>query len=156
MLMDQIGAAQCFSIIDLRSGYHQMRIAEKNIPKTAFSTRYGNYEYTVVPFGLTNAPTAFMNIMNDLFRDCIDSFVMAYLDDILVYSNSWKEHLQHVELLLDRLRRHKLYAKLSKCTFGTQEVDYLGFVLRAGKIAMNPNKTKAIEAWERPTNKKEL
>ena len=110
----------------------------------------------VVPFGLTNAPAAFMSIMNDVFRDYTDSFVMVYLNDILVYSNSWEEHLQHVKLVLDRLRKHKLYAKLSKCAFGVQEVDYLGFVLRDGKIAMNPNKTKAIEVWERLTNKKGL
>ena len=156
MLMDQIGGAKYFSTIDLRSGYHQMRISEENIPKTAFSTRYGHYEYTVVPFGLTNAPAAFMSITNDVFRDYTDSFVMVYLDDILIYSNSWSEHLQHIKLVLNRLRKHKLYAKPSKCAFGVQEVEYLGFVLRAGKITMNPNKTIAIEVCERPTNKREL
>ncbi len=144
-LMDRIGSAQYFSTIDLRSGYDKMRIAEKDISKTAFSTRYGHYEYTVVPFRLTNAPAAFMSIMNDVFKDYNDSFLIVYLDDILVYSNSWDEHIGHVRLVLDRLREHKLDAKLSNCTFGVQDVDYLGFVLRAGKLPMNPNKTRAIE-----------
>ena len=155
-LMDQLGDAQFFSTIDLRSGYHQVRIAESDIPKTAFSTRYGHYEYTVVPFGLTNAPAEFMSIMNDVFQEYTDKFVMVYLDDILIYSNTWKEHIEHIKLVLQKLRQHKLYAKLSKCQFGLQEVEYLGFILKAGKVAMNPNKTKAIELWETPTNKKEL
>ena len=98
MLMDQIGCAQYFTIIELRSGHHQMRIAEEDIPKTAFSTRYGYYEYTVVPFGLTNAPGAFMGLMNDVLKDYADLFVMVHLDDILVYSNSWKEQIYHVDL----------------------------------------------------------
>ena len=155
-LMDQVGNAQYFTTIDLRSGYHQMRIAEEDVPKTAFSTRYGHYEYTVVPFGLTNAPAEFMSLMNKIFKEYTDKFVLVYLDDILVYSKTWEDHIRHVRLVLDRLRKEKLYAKFSKCKFGVQEVEYLGFILRAGKLAMNPNKTKAIEAWETPTNKKEL
>lgn len=155
-IMDQVGSAKYFSTIDLRSGYHQMRVAPEDIPKTAFNTRYGHYEYTVVPFGLTNAPAAFMNIMNDVFSDFVDKFVMVYLDDILIFSDSWEEHVKHIRLVLERLRKHKLYAKISKCKFGVQEADYLGFVLRAGKLAMNPNKTRAIEAWETPKTKKEL
>ena len=122
-----------------------MRTSEQDITKTAFSTSYGHYEYTGVPFVLTNAPAAFMSIMNDAFRDYTDSFVMVYLDDILVYSNSWEEHLQHVKLVLSQLRNHKFYAKLSKGAFGVQEVDCLGFVLCAGKIEMKPSKNKAIE-----------
>ncbi len=96
MLIDQICDAQYFSTIDLRSGYHQMRIAEKDIPKTAFSTRYSHYEYTVVPFGLTNAPAAFMSFMSEVFKDYTNSFVMVYLDDMLIYSNSRNEHIQYV------------------------------------------------------------
>ena len=155
-LLDEVGQAQYFSVIDLRSGYHQIRIAEEDIPKTAFNTRYGHYEYTVVPFGLTNAPAAFMTIMNDVFQDYVDKFVCCYLDDILIYSESWEQHMKHIELVLQRLRQVKLYAKLSKCVFGTQEVEYLGFILKAGKLAMNRNKTNAIEVWETPTSKKEL
>ena len=155
-ILDEIGQAKYFTVIDLRSGYHQIRIAEEDIPKTAFNTRYGHYEYTVVPFGLSNAPAAFMTIMNDVFRDYTGKFVCCYLDDILVYSNSWDEHLQHVELVLQRLRKERLYAKLSKCVFAVQEVEYLGFILKSGKLAMNPNKTQAIEVWETPKSKKEL
>ena len=117
-LMDRIAWSQYFSTIDLRSGYPQIRISEKDIPKTAFSTRYGHYEYTVVPFGLTNAPAAFMGVMNDVFKDYTDSFIMVYLDDIVVYRNSWNEHVCRLKLVLDRLRKQKLYAKLSKWTFG--------------------------------------
>ena len=155
-IIDQIGTAQYFSLIDLRSGYHQMKIADGDTPKTAFNTRYGHYEYTVVPFGLCNAPAAFMSIMNDVFRDFTDKFVICYLDDILIYSHTWEEHLKHIKLVLERLREKQLYAKMSKCTFGVQEVEYLGFTLQAGKIAMNKNKTEAIEAWETPKSKKEL
>ncbi len=108
--MDQIGSARYFSTIDLGSGYHQMGIAEKDIPKTAFSTRYEDYEYNVVPFGLNKAPAAFMSIMNDVFKDYTDSFVMVYLDDIHIFSNSWDEHIRHVKLVLDRLWKHTLYA----------------------------------------------
>ena len=155
-IFDQLSTAQYFSVIDLRSGYHQMRIAENDIPKTAFNTRYGHYEYTVVPFGLSNAPAAFMSLMDSIFKDYTDKFIIAYLDDILVYSDTWEEHLKHIRLTLLILRKHKLYAKLSKCVFGAQEVEYLGHILRAGKVAMNPNKTQAIESWETPTSKKEL
>ncbi len=111
--------------MDLRSGYHQICIAEKGMAKQASSKRYGHYECTVVPFRLNNAPAAFMSSMNDAFKDCSDSLVMVYLDDKLVCRNSLKEHICHVRLVLDRLRKHKLYAKLSKCTFGVQEVDFL-------------------------------
>lgn len=155
-IFDQLSNAQYFSVIDLRSGYHQMRIAENDIPKTAFNTRYGHYEFTVVPFGLSNAPAAFMSLMDSIFKDYTDKFIIAYLDDILVYSDTWEEHLEHISMTLVILRKHKLYAKLSKCVFGAQEVEYLGHILKAGRVAMNPNKTQAIESWKIPTSKKEL
>ena len=155
-LLDQVGIAQYFSVIDLRSGYHQMRIAEHDVPKTAFRTRYGQFEFLVVPFGLTNAPASFMSIVNNIFHDYSDKFVMAYLDDILIYSTTWEEHIKHIELVLSRLRANKLYGKLSKCTFGVQEIEYLGFVLKAGKIAMNQNKTDAIKAWITPKSRRDV
>ena len=133
-----------------------MKIAEKDIAKTAFNTRYGHYEYTVVPFGLTNAPAAFMSLMDTIFKNYTDKFLIAYLDDILVYSDTWGDHLKHIRMTLQILRNHKLYAKLSKCVFGVQEVEYLGHILKAGKVAMSSNKTEAIESWEKPTSKKEL
>jgi hypothetical protein len=116
-LMDRLVGAKYFTKIDLYSGYHQIRIKEEDIPKTAFRTRYGHFEFLVLPFGLTNAPATFMTLMNDIFRDYLDKFVIVYLDDILIYSKTKEEHLQHVAVILQTLREHQLYAKLSKCEF---------------------------------------
>ncbi len=112
--------------------------------------------YEAVPFGLINAHTAFMSVLNKVFKDYTDFFAMVYLDVILVHSKSWDEHVRHLKLVLDQLRKHKLYAKMSNCTFKVQEMDYLGSVLGTGKWAVNPNKTKEIEVWETLTNKKKL
>jgi hypothetical protein len=109
--------AVVFSKIDLRSGYHQLRIKEGDIPKTAFRTRFGHYEFVVVPFGLTNAPTVFMSLMNNVFRKYLDRFVQVFLDDILIYSRNEREHEEHLRIVLSCLRENKLYGKLSKCSF---------------------------------------
>ena len=109
--------AKVFSKIDLRSGYHQLRIKDEDIAKTAFRTRYGHYEFVVLPFGLTNAPAAFMNLMNSVFRDCLDKFVEIFIDDILIYSKSMEEHEEHLRIVLQHLHDRKLYAKLITCTF---------------------------------------
>ena len=114
-LMDRLAGAQYFTKIDLYSGYHQIRIKKEDIPKTAFRTRYGHYEFLILPFGLTNAPATFMTLMNDIFRKHLDDFVIVYLDDILIYSKTKKEHLQHVRLVLETLRKHQLYVKANKC-----------------------------------------
>ncbi|XP_019242847.1 PREDICTED: uncharacterized protein LOC109223039, partial [Nicotiana attenuata] len=116
-LFDQLQGAQVFSKIDLRSGYHQLKIREPNIPKTAFRTRYGHYEFLVMSFGLTNAPAVFMNLMHSVFRPYLDSFVIVFIDDILVYSRSREDHEQHLRTVLQTLREKKLYAKFSKCEF---------------------------------------
>jgi hypothetical protein len=116
-LFDQLQGAQCFSKIDLRSGYHQLRIRNEDIPKTAFRTRYGHYEFLVLSFGLTNAPAAFMDMMNRVFRPFIDKFVIVFIDDILVYSRSKEEHEEHLRLVLQTLRDHQLYGKFSKSEF---------------------------------------
>jgi hypothetical protein len=116
-LFDQLQGACVFSKIDLRSGYHQLKIRPEDIPKTAFTCKYGLYEYTVMSFGLTNAPAFFMHLMNKVFMDYLDTFVVIFIDDILVYSKSEAEHEKHLRLVLLRLREHKLYAKLSKCEF---------------------------------------
>ena len=116
-LLDRVQGSKVFSKIDLRSGYHQIRIAEKDIPKTAFRTRYGHFEFTVMPFGLTNAPATFMQLMNDIFHPLLDRCVVVYLDDILVFSKTPEEHEQHLRQVLQILRQHKLYGKLSKCSY---------------------------------------
>jgi hypothetical protein len=125
-LFDQLRGAKIFSKIDLRSGYHQVRIKEEDIHKTTFRTRYGHYEFVVVPFGLTNAPIVFMFLMNGIFRNYLDNFVIMFLDDILVYSKYEEEHEHHLRLLLKVLREHKLYAKLSKCSFLSKVDPLLG------------------------------
>jgi hypothetical protein len=117
ILFDQLVGSKVFSKIDLHSGYHQIKIDAEDIPKTAFSTRYGLYEYLVMSFGLTNAPTHFMYLMNSMFMPELDKFVMVFIDDILVYSKDEEEHEQHLRVILQRLHEHQLYAKFSKCAF---------------------------------------
>jgi hypothetical protein len=155
-LMDHLRGAKFFSKIDLRSGYHQIRIAPEDIHKTAFRTRYGLYEFTVLPFGLTNAPATFMTLMNDVFRDLLDSFVVVYLDDILIYSKNKKAHLDHIEQVLQRLQEHNLYAKLSKCDFCKNEVEFLGHVVGQDGIKVDPAKVKTVQEWPALTSVKEI
>jgi hypothetical protein len=116
-LFDQLKDAKIFSKIDIRYGYHQVRIRDEDISKTTFRTRYGHYEFTVVPFGLSNVPVVFMCLMNRVFRNYMDKFVIVFLDDILVYSKTEEEHEQHLRMVLQVLREHQLYTKLSKCSF---------------------------------------
>nr|AAT81688.1 putative retrotransposon protein [Oryza sativa Japonica Group] len=149
-LFDQLKGASVFSKIDLRSGYHQLRIREEDIPKTAFTTRYGLYEFTVMSFGLTNAPAFFMNLMNKVFMEYLDKFVVVFIDDILVYSQSEKEHQQHLRLVLGKLREHQLYAKLSKCEFWLSEVKFLGHVISAKGVAVAPETVTAVTDWKQP------
>ena len=114
-LMDQLVGASVFSKIDLRSGYHQIRVKSEDVPKTAFRTRYGHYEYLVMPFGVTNAPGVFMDYMNRTFYPYLDRFVVVFIDDILVYSKTWEEHEEHLRVVLQTFRDRQLYTKLSKC-----------------------------------------
>jgi hypothetical protein len=125
-LFDQMRGARVFSKIDLRSGYHQIKIRPSDIPKTAFSTRYGLYEFTVMSFGLTNAPAYFMNLMNNVFMEYLDRFVVVFIDDILIYSKNESDHEQHLRLVLQKLRDNQLYAKFSKCEFWIDKVPFLG------------------------------
>ena len=143
-LLDQLRGAKYFSKIDLRSGYHQMKIREGDIPKTAFVTRYGQFEYTVVSFGLTNAPAYFMNMMNKVFMDELDQFMVVFIDDILIYSATAEEHEQHLRTVLERLSQHQLYAKFSKCEFWLEEVAFLGHVLSTEGVAVDPTKIEAV------------
>jgi hypothetical protein len=131
-LFDQIKGASVFSKIDLRSGYHQMRIQESDIPKTAFLTRHGLYEYTVMSFGLMNAPTYFMYLMNKVFMEYLDKFVVVFINDILIYSKTEAEHEEHLRLVLEKLRANQLYTKSSKCEFWLTQVAFLGHVISVG------------------------
>ena len=128
-LFDQLKGASIFSKIDLRSGYHQLRIKDADVHKTAFRTRYGHYEFLIMPFGLTNAPAAFMDLMNRVFRPYVDQFVVVFIDDILVYSKDQKSHDTHLRVVLETLRKEELYAKLSKCEFWKNEVSFLGHIV---------------------------
>src|SRR6266508_1719102 len=151
-LFDQLRGALFFSKIDLRSGYHQLKIRATDIPKTAFVSRYGLYEYTVMSFGLTNAPAYFMYLMNKVFMEYLDKFVVVFLDDILIFSKSEEEHEEHLRLVLQKLRDHQLYAKLSKCEFWLEEVSFLGHIISEGGISADPSKVKEVLNWRTPQN----
>jgi hypothetical protein len=136
-----------FSKIDLQSGYHQLKIRECDIPKTAFISRYGLYEYMVMSFGLTNAPAYFIYLMNKVFMEYLDKFFVVFMDDILVYSRSEEEHEEHLHLDLQKLRENRLYAKLSKCEFSMKQVAFLGHVISKGGISVDPSKVQDVLSW---------
>jgi hypothetical protein len=151
ILFDQLTRARVFSKIDLRLGYHQIRIRPEDIPKAAFTTRYGLFEYLVMSFGLTNAPAHLTYLMNSVFMPELDKFVVVFIDDILIYSKNEEEHARHLWIVLTRLREHQLYAKFSKCAFWQEEIQFLGHVLSAKGIAVDPSKVKDILEWKPPT-----
>jgi hypothetical protein len=151
-LFDQLRGASVFSKIDLRSGYHQLWIRPSDISKTAFITKYGLYEFTAISFGLTNAPNFFMNLMNSVFMDYLDKFVVVFIDDILIYSQSEEEHVDHLRMVLQRLREHQLYAKLSKCEFWINEVLFLGHIINKDGLAVDLKKVADILNWKAPTD----
>ncbi|KAD7477647.1 hypothetical protein E3N88_00783 [Mikania micrantha] len=155
-LFDQLQGAIYFSKIDLRSGYHQLRIHDDDVSKTAFRTRYGHYEFLVMPFGLTNAPAVFMDLMNRVCRPYLDKFVIVFIDDILIYSRSQQEHGQHLKLILELLVHEKLYAKFSKCEFWLREVQFLGHVVNENGIQVDPSKIEAVKQWETPKTPTEI
>ncbi|KAL8105920.1 hypothetical protein AgCh_029652 [Apium graveolens] len=148
-LFDQLKGAKYFSKIDLRSRYHQLKIKPEDIPKTAFWTRYGHYEFLVMSFGLTNAPAAFLDLMNRIFKEYLDKFVIVFIDDILIYSKTEEDHAEHLRTALEILRKKKLYAKFSKCEFWLQEVQFLGHIVSNEGIKADPAKIEAITNWER-------
>jgi hypothetical protein len=155
-LFDQMKGASVFSKIDLRSGYHQLKIQELDIPKTAFRTLYGLYEHTVMSFGLTNAPAYFMYLMKKVFMEYLDKFVMVFIDDILIFSKTEEEHEKHLRMVLEKLRSNQLYAKLSKCEFWLTEVTFLRHVISAGGISVDPSKVKDVLNRMPPMNASEV
>ncbi|XP_060112868.1 uncharacterized protein LOC132585122, partial [Heteronotia binoei] len=155
-LLDRLKGAQIYTKLDLRGAYNLVRIRPGDEWKTAFGTRYGQYEHLVMPFGLTNAPAVFQRFMNDIFRDLLDRFAIIYLDDILIYSRNPAQHAEHVRQVLQRLRAHGLYAKLEKCDFDLRSVEFLGHIVSPQGILMDPKKVEAVLTWQAPQNRKDL
>jgi hypothetical protein len=155
-LFDQMKGAGVFSKIDLRPGYHQLRIRESDIPKTAFCIRYGLYEYTMMSFGLPNALAYFMYLMNKVFMEYLDKFVVVFIDDILIFSKTGEEHEKHLRLVLEKLRSNQLYAKFSMCEFWLTKVTFLGHVISARGVSVDPSKVRDVLNWMPPTNVSEI
>jgi hypothetical protein len=153
---DRLNGAKFFSKLDLTSGYWQIRITEADVPKTAFQSRYGSFKFLVMPFGLTNAPSTFQALMNSILSDIVDQFVLVYLDDILIYSRTEEEHRHHLQIVLDRLRQHRLLVKESKCEFARSSVQFLGHVISGEGLSVDAQKTKAITEWQVPKNVNEI
>ncbi|GKE48959.1 putative reverse transcriptase domain-containing protein [Tanacetum coccineum] len=149
-LFDHLQGLSVYSKIDLRLGYHHLRVREEDIPKTAFRTRYGHYEFQVMPFGLTNAPAVFMNLMNRVCKPYLDKFMVVFIDDILIYSKNKQEHEEHLKLILELLKKEELYAKFSKCEFWIPKVQFLGHVINSEGIHLNHAKIESIKDWASP------
>ncbi|KAL0544064.1 hypothetical protein IC582_019175 [Cucumis melo] len=155
-LFDQLQGAIVFSKIYLRSGYHQLRIKDGDVPKTAFRSRYGHYEFIVMSFGLTNAPAVFMDLMNRVFREFLDTFVIVFIDDILIYFKTEAEHEEHLRIVLQTLRDNKLYAKFSKCEFWLKQVSFMSHVVSKAGVSVDPAKIEAVTGWTRPSTVSEV
>nr|GEY93499.1 putative reverse transcriptase domain-containing protein [Tanacetum cinerariifolium] len=155
-LFNQLQGSSVYSKINLRSGYHQLRVREEDIPKTAFSTRYGHYEFQVMPFGLTNAPAVFIDLMNRVCKPYLDKFMIVFIDDILIYSKNKQEHEENLKLILELLKKEELYAKFSKCEFWIPKVQFLGHIIDSQGIHVDPTKIEFTKDWASPKSPTEI
>ncbi|GJS70794.1 putative reverse transcriptase domain-containing protein [Tanacetum coccineum] len=159
LLERETDLSECSSVyskIDLRSGYHQLRVRDEDIPKTAFRTRYGHYEFQVMPFGLTNAPAVFMDLMNRVYKPYLDKFVIVFIDDILIYSRNKEEHANHLRIILELLKKEKLYVKFSMCDFWIRIVQFLGHLIDSQGLHVDPAKIEVVKNWTSPTTPTEI
>nr|GEW23466.1 putative reverse transcriptase domain-containing protein [Tanacetum cinerariifolium] len=150
-LFDQLQGSSIYSKIDLRSCYHQLRVRDEDIPKTAFRTRYGHYEFQVMPFGLTNTPALFMDLMNHVCKPYLDKFIIVFIDDILIYSHNKEEHANHLRIILELLRKEKLYAKFSKYDFWIRTMQFLGYLIDSQRLHVDPAMIEVVKNWASPT-----
>jgi hypothetical protein len=155
-LLDELHGARFYTKLDLRSSYHQVRMHPEDIAKMAFHTHHGHFEFLVMPFGLSNAPATFQALMNDMLRPFLRRFVLVFFDDLLIYSSSWAERLQHINIVLDAMRAHSLHLKRSNCSFGASSVAYLGNVISADGVAMDSDKVDAVTSWTAPRSARGL
>lgn len=151
-MFGRLGRVRFFSNLDLKTGFHQISIAVNDIEKTAFKTKYGHFEFLVMPMGLRNAPATFQALMNSIFRDCIDDFVVIYLDDILVFSDTREDHLRHLRIVLTRLKDNELYVGKNKCELMRSETEFLGLIVRRNGVRVGDDRRKLIRDWPIPSN----
>lgn len=155
-ILDELAGTKYFAKLDMRSGYDQARMRPEDEHKTAFKTHHGHYQFRVMPFGLTNAPATFQCIMNEVLAPFLRKFVLVFLDDILIYSASLEEHLEHIQLVLEKLKEHKLFMKMSKCSFAQTKLEYLGHIISDQGVATDPANTTSMMEWPVPTTLTEL
>ena len=155
-ILDELSGARVFAKLDMKAGYHQIRMLPEDEYKTAFKTHQGHYQFRVMPFGLTNAPATFQCVMNEVLKPFLRKFVLVFLDDILIYSPSMELHLHHLEQVLQTLRKHHLHLKQSKCTFAQDSLEYLGHIISATGVSTDPSKISDMLKWPTPTTMTEL